>query len=131
MTQEQFDNISNPFHYGGKDNPYETIKIIRALNFSYEEGNVFKYLSRWRKKNGVEDLKKARQYLDFLIEYNSPVNLEDKSLKDKEQRYEKIEERCAKPLTKEEPVHFIDVDLDEISSEELIDIFNGILKHKQ
>lgn len=129
MTQEQFDNISNPFHYGGKDNPYETIKIIRALNFSYEEGNVFKYLSRWKKKNGVEDLKKARQYLDFLIEYNTPMN--DIELKEKEKRYENLKERGSKPLTEEEPVHFIDVDLDNISQEELVEIFNNILKNKQ
>jgi len=32
------------------------------------EGNVIKYVSRWREKGGVEDLKKARQYIDFLIQ---------------------------------------------------------------
>jgi hypothetical protein len=31
------------------------------------EGNVIKYLWRWREKNGLEDLKKARWYLDRLI----------------------------------------------------------------
>ena len=40
--------------------------IANKLNFC--EGNVIKYISRWRLKNGVEDLKKARQYIDFLIE---------------------------------------------------------------
>jgi hypothetical protein len=33
------------------------------------KGNVIKYVSRERYKNGVEDLKKAKWYLDRLIEY--------------------------------------------------------------
>ena len=32
-------------------------------------GNVLKYMMRWKKKNGIEDLQKARKYLDWLIEY--------------------------------------------------------------
>jgi hypothetical protein len=32
------------------------------------EGNVIKYVSRWRKKNGIDDLRKARHYIDMLIE---------------------------------------------------------------
>jgi len=32
------------------------------------EGSIVKYVSRWKQKNGVEDLKKARHYLDLLIE---------------------------------------------------------------
>jgi hypothetical protein len=35
----------------------------------YLEGNATKYLSRWRKKNGLEDLKKARSYVDKIITY--------------------------------------------------------------
>lgn len=34
-------------------------------------GNIFKYLTRWQKKNGVEDLKKARVYLNRLIEFEA------------------------------------------------------------
>ncbi len=40
--------------------------MSNGLNFC--EGNVVKYVARWRRKNGIEDLKKARQYLDFMIE---------------------------------------------------------------
>tara|TARA_R100001463_G_scaffold19262_1_gene47518 strand:- start:162 stop:311 length:150 start_codon:yes stop_codon:yes gene_type:complete len=36
-------------------------------NLSYCVGNVIKYVVRYSYKNGVEDLKKARQYIDFLI----------------------------------------------------------------
>lgn len=41
---------------------------IRANALGWDEGNVIKYVSRWRRKNGVEDLRKARHYLDMLIE---------------------------------------------------------------
>ena len=34
---------------------------------SFFEGNIIKYVSRWKEKNGIEDLKKAKQYLDRLI----------------------------------------------------------------
>jgi hypothetical protein len=42
--------------------------IIAGWNLDYWEGNVVKYVLRYRKKNGVEDLKKARHYLDYLIQ---------------------------------------------------------------
>lgn len=41
---------------------------IAANDLGYFEGNIVKYVSRWRDKAGVEDLKKARHYLDKLIE---------------------------------------------------------------
>jgi len=37
----------------------------------YCEGNVIKYLHRWRYKNGTEDLKKAQWYLNEMIEWES------------------------------------------------------------
>ena len=46
----------------------QPIQYILANNLGYCEGNVVKYVSRWRDKGGVEDLRKARQYIDFLIE---------------------------------------------------------------
>lgn len=45
----------------------EPIKFILANGLDFCEGNVVKYVCRWRRKGGVEDLKKAKQYLDFLI----------------------------------------------------------------
>jgi len=41
--------------------------IIDANNLDYYEGNVLKYLLRWRVKNGVKDLQKAKHYLEKLI----------------------------------------------------------------
>jgi hypothetical protein len=53
-------------HY--KLSPIQPIDYIMANNLNFCEGNVVKYVSRWRNKNGVEDLLKARHYIDFLIE---------------------------------------------------------------
>lgn len=62
------DMINNPSHYGGKDNPYETIKVIEAWGLGYHLGNVIKYISRAGKKsNYLEDLKKARWFLDRMV----------------------------------------------------------------
>ena len=52
-------------HY--KDLAIQPIEIIDANNLSFMEGSVLKYLLRWKAKNGIEDLKKAQQYLGFMI----------------------------------------------------------------
>lgn len=63
------DNVNSPKHYTtGK---YETIDVIEDIveNFSsYCLGNIIKYISSYKNKNGVEDLKKAKWYLNKLIE---------------------------------------------------------------
>jgi hypothetical protein len=41
---------------------------IAANELGYFEGNIIKYVSRWRDKGGVQDLLKAQHYLDKLIE---------------------------------------------------------------
>lgn len=56
-------------HY--KDMAIQPAEFIHKNGIGYMEGNVIKYISRWRNKNGVEDLKKARHYLDLLIEMES------------------------------------------------------------
>ena len=62
------DPVNHPPHYGGEDNPYEAIKVIEAWGLGFHIGNVVKYLSRaGRKGDIVEDLKKARWYLDREI----------------------------------------------------------------
>lgn len=55
-------------------NHYKTMKIqpieyILANDLGFIEGCIVKYVSRYKFKNGVEDLKKARQNLDILIEH--------------------------------------------------------------
>jgi hypothetical protein len=56
-------------HY--KDLPIQPVEYIHANGIGYFEGNVIKYVSRWKAKNGIDDLKKARHYLDLLIELES------------------------------------------------------------
>ena len=65
------DAVNNPPHYGQGE--IECIDYIRdsMTKEEYEGylmGNVKKYTHRWRYKNGVEDLKKARWYLAALIQ---------------------------------------------------------------
>lgn len=62
------DTVDHPAHYGGADNPYEAIKVVEAWNLDFYLGNVVKYVSRAGKKGDeLEDLKKARWYLDRRI----------------------------------------------------------------
>lgn len=44
---------------------------------SFYAGNILKYMRRWKKTNDLEDLKKARQYLDWLIEIEDPNMTEE------------------------------------------------------
>lgn len=53
-------------HY--KDLPIQPAEYIHANALGYMEGNVVKYVSRWRKKNGINDLLKAKHYIELLIE---------------------------------------------------------------
>lgn len=53
-------------HY--KDMAIQPVEYIHRNGIGFVEGAVIKYVSRWRKKNGVEDLKKARHMIDLLIE---------------------------------------------------------------
>jgi len=65
-------------HY--KDLAIQPVEYIHANNIGYFEGNVIKYVSRWRNKNGVKDLEKAKHYIDLLIELEGEHN--DKSNSD-------------------------------------------------
>jgi hypothetical protein len=53
-------------HY--KDKAIQPIQYIHANGLGYCEGNVVKYVTRWRDKNGLQDLLKAKHYIDLLIE---------------------------------------------------------------
>ena len=53
-------------HY--KDLAIQPIDYIVQNNLGYIEGNIIKYVTRYKNKNGVEDLRKARHYLEMLIE---------------------------------------------------------------
>ena len=65
-------NVDHPSHYGGADNPYEAIKVLREWQLDKDAylWNVGKYLSRAGHKDGnsqLQDLTKARWYLDYKI----------------------------------------------------------------
>jgi len=65
------DNVNHPAHYTSGN-----IECIDAIESAVTEltgieamciGNAIKYLWRWKRKNGVEDLRKAKWYIDKLI----------------------------------------------------------------
>lgn len=70
------DEIDHPDYYGGGENPYECIKVLRHTMTSEEfqgfcKGNVIKYVMRAGQKGGKDgaaaDFKKARDYIDFAL----------------------------------------------------------------
>lgn len=71
---EECDNVNHPRHYASASNGIECIDAIEAATerlLGLEAvctGNVLKYIWRWKDKNGVEDLQKAKWYLEKLIE---------------------------------------------------------------
>ena len=65
------DPVNHPSHYGGKENPYEAIKVIRAWDLGFSLGNALKYISRAGKKDPakrIEDLRKALWYIQEEID---------------------------------------------------------------
>ena len=72
--EENPDMVNHPSHYNTK-NGLETIDVIEAFTDGLngieatDTGNVIKYICRWKKKNGLEDLKKAQWYLNHLINH--------------------------------------------------------------
>jgi hypothetical protein len=53
-------------HY--RDKGIQPIIYIHANELGFCEGNVVKYVTRWREKNGIADLEKAKHYIELLIE---------------------------------------------------------------
>jgi len=53
-------------HY--KDCKIQPVEYIHGNNLSYLQGNVVKYVTRYKNKNGIEDLEKARHYLELIME---------------------------------------------------------------
>lgn len=56
-------------HY--KNMAIQPVQYIHRNGLGFCEGSIIKYVSRWRGKNGLQDLKKARHFLDLLIEMES------------------------------------------------------------
>lgn len=50
------------------DLPIQPSEFIHKNGIGFLAGNVIKYVVRYKRKNGLEDLKKARHYIDLLME---------------------------------------------------------------
>ena len=56
-------------HY--KNQAIQPVEYIHANNLDFFEGNVVKYVTRWRNKNGMADLEKAKHYIELLMQLES------------------------------------------------------------
>ncbi len=66
MSESSLSKQVDGNHY--KDQAIQPVEYIYANHIGYFEGNVIKYVTRWRKKNGLADLEKAKHYIELLIE---------------------------------------------------------------
>lgn len=84
MVAVEEDLVNHPPHYK-TESGIETIDVIEAFTKGLEgieatdTGNIIKYICRWKKKNGLQDLKKAQWYLTHLI-----IKVEEKETKKNE-----------------------------------------------
>jgi len=70
MDKKKYDSVDKPIHYnaGGIEAIDAILAATNDLSEGYLQGNILKYVWRYRYKNQIEDLKKARWYLNKLIE---------------------------------------------------------------
>jgi hypothetical protein len=61
---KKIERVNHPSHY---NRGIEMWDYAHSHKLDFFEGNIVKYVTRWKDKNGIEDLKKAKQYLDKLI----------------------------------------------------------------
>jgi hypothetical protein len=72
VAEQKPDNVNHPQHYKAHPSGIEVIEITEHMNFNL--GNVIKYVMRHEHKNGVEDLKKAKWYLEREIANKEAAN---------------------------------------------------------
>ena len=74
--------VSHPDHYKSETG-LEVIDVIEAFTFDLkgaeatDTGNILKYICRWKKKNGLQDLEKAMWYLQHLIDHVESLKNEE------------------------------------------------------
>jgi hypothetical protein len=71
MSTNGKEQVEHPTHYNVG---IEVWDYTTSHKLDFLEGNVVKYVTRWRHKNGLQDLYKAKQYLDKLISVNEGSN---------------------------------------------------------
>ena len=79
MNNKEKDNIK-PDHYG--EGKIDVISFCQANKLDFTQGNVIKYITRYRKKNGLEDIRKAVEYINRILadeypEYKAVVRRND------------------------------------------------------
>jgi hypothetical protein len=67
VTPDEWDKVTNPDYY--TKGSTQAIDYIMDKKMSFVEGNIIKYVTRYKEKNGIEDLRKAKWYLNRLIDY--------------------------------------------------------------
>ena len=70
MIATAFDTIAPKEQVGGthyEDKKVQPIKYIEANCLGFHEANIVKYITRYKDKNGLEDLEKAKWYIERLI----------------------------------------------------------------
>ena len=84
MYESKDKMVSHPSHYQSETG-LEVIDVIEAFTFDLkgieatDTGNVLKYMCRWKNKNGLQDLEKAKWYLTHLIEHVRKLEEENKN----------------------------------------------------
>ena len=85
MYESKDKMVSHPSHYQSETG-LEVIDVIEAFTFDLkgieatDTGNVLKYMCRWKNKNGLQDLEKAKWYLTHLIEHVRKLEEENKAI---------------------------------------------------
>lgn len=69
MTRKTLKKQVAGSHY--KELPIQPVEYVYRNGIGFFEGNVIKYVTRWRDKGGIDDLEKAKHYLEMLIEFES------------------------------------------------------------
>lgn len=90
--------VSHPPHYQAETG-MEVIDVIEAFTFDLKgieavsTANIIKYICRWKKKNGLQDLKKAMWYLQHLIDHVEKLEKENMPYEKTENNEQTIQNR--------------------------------------
>lgn len=82
FSNPDVDMVAHPPHYISETG-LEVIDVIEAFTFDLkgieatDTGNIIKYICRWKNKNGVQDLEKAKWYLEHLINHVKKLEKEN------------------------------------------------------
>jgi hypothetical protein len=77
-TSSPLDTQEGGSHY--KSMAIQPVEYIHANGIGYFEGCVIKYVSRWKNKNGMEDLRKAKHFIELLIDLETKASENPKQM---------------------------------------------------